>query len=102
MLRDIVEEAILKQSDMELIADALELSSTPDVAVVGTTEPEESSDATTLLAQWPRSRILMIAIGGHDAVMYELRPHKTRLGEMSPARLIDAIRGTAADGELRG
>ena len=34
----------------------------------------------------------MIAISGRDAVMYELRPHKTPLGEMSPTRLIEAIR----------
>ena len=92
MLQQIVEAAISKQPDMELIREGVAASAVPDVAIVGTTEPDNSSIANVLLTQWPRSRILMLAIGGHDAVMYELRLHKTRLGEVSPTRLVEAIR----------
>jgi hypothetical protein len=83
--------------DEALFAAAPVERNEPDVAVVGTAEPEDLARPAELLARWPGSRVVMVAISGSDAVMYALRPQKTRLGEMSPPRLVEAIRLAFAD-----
>ena len=43
----------------------------------------------------PRISVLVIAASGRTAAMYELRPHRMPLGEVTPAGLIAAIRRSA-------
>jgi DNA-binding NarL/FixJ family response regulator len=100
LVRDVLEHAIATQPDMELLR---EYASTfgpspmgvPDVVVVGTQDPDDDRVVSTLLSGWPRSQVLMITIDGHHAALYELHPRRTRLGEVSPLELLDAIRSTA-------
>jgi hypothetical protein len=48
-----------------------------------------------LLAKRPGARVLAIAPNGGTGALYELRPHRVYLGDVSPQSLIDAIRGDA-------
>lgn len=100
MLRDILEETIGQQRDMELVRDVTPrtapLEQQPDVVIIGTTAPHDFSGPTDALSQWPRSHILMITTTGSEAVMYQLQQHRTPLGEMSPAGLVEAIRAAYA------
>ena len=102
LLHDIVADVISRQPDMQMVgpmdfgAPHVERDA-PDVAVVGTAEPEHAGEPLELLLRWPRSRVVVLSISGRDAVMYSLRPYKTWLGEMSPARLADVIRVAVAD-----
>jgi hypothetical protein len=109
ILRDILENAISSQPDMALIDDPGDLPRppgevqrgpdlVPDAVIVGTTEFQHAQNASALLSRWPRSRILMIATSGHQAVLYELRPHTTELGELSPSDLVHAIRSAVLRG----
>jgi DNA-binding NarL/FixJ family response regulator len=101
MLRDIVKQTVERAPDMivvgeigsgGLLAGTLERTEA-DVVIVGTSEPSDFDGARRLLIAAPQARVLMLAMGGRSAVMYELQPHQTRLGEVSPQALIDAIRG---------
>jgi DNA-binding NarL/FixJ family response regulator len=99
ILRDILEQAVSSERDMELIPDpaarfqpAVDQSLAPDVVILGPNESAAGGDARGLLALWPRSLILMITERGHRVVLHELLPRSVELGEMSPAQLVQAIR----------
>jgi hypothetical protein len=97
MLRDILEQAISAEPDMEVVSrmprpvPSVDAAPAPDAVVVGG-NGRESGGAPALLFQWPRSRLLLISERGHNVSMYELVPRGHELGELSPSQLIEAIR----------
>src|SRR5262245_19047577 len=98
MLRNILEQAIASEPDMEVIPEPVVPPPTegqlrlPDVVVVGMSHSEPAEGARALLAQWPQSHVLIITARGHRVLRYELLPRGVDLGEMSPVQLTDAIR----------
>jgi DNA-binding NarL/FixJ family response regulator len=98
MLRDMLEQAISSEPDMEVIPEpavpppARNQLQVPDVVVVGTSDSEPAEGARELLARWPHSHVLIITSRGHRVLRYELLPRSVDLGEMSPAQLAEAIR----------
>ena len=98
MLREILEQAILSDPDMEVISEPVMAAPTedqlrpPDVVVAGISDAEPAASARELLARWPHSHLLIITARGHRVFRYEPRPRGVDLGEMSPAQLVDAIR----------
>jgi DNA-binding NarL/FixJ family response regulator len=54
---------------------------------------DESGDTgvSRVLSHSPSARVLAVAADGTQAVLYELRPQKHMLGEISPATLLAAI-----------
>jgi len=99
MLTEILEDAIKSQSDMHVIPGPALLErphkqhlAPPDAVIVGGDDSEPDADARALLARWPRTCVLMITAHGHQIFMYQLLPHCTELGELSPGELIQAIR----------
>jgi DNA-binding NarL/FixJ family response regulator len=100
MLRDILEQAISNQPDMEVIAEPaapapVERRASPDVIVVDVSYSDPGEGARALLFRWPTSHALMIAAHGQRVVRYELEPRGVDLGEMSPDQLVQAIRSAA-------
>ena len=95
MLRSIIVDALFNQPDVELLDG--DVSRPPlaaddvDVVLVGATDPHDFEKASSLLAEWPKSRILFVASSGRDAVMYELYPRKLALGDVSPRGLVKLI-----------
>ena len=106
MLRDILEQAISSEPDMEVISEpvmrpqapAERPAHPPDVVVVGMSDSEPAERARGLLVRWPDSHVLMITARGHRVFRYELLPRGVDLGEMSPDQLVQAIR-SAVRGE---
>jgi len=100
MLSDIVRETVANEADMMVVGEFSECGALldvlaadgGDVAIVGTTEPEESAVPHHVFATSPYIRVLMLEFRGQRAVMYELRPHRTPLVDVSPERLVAAIR----------
>ena len=94
ILRGIIEDAIASEPDMQLVRPRWRMAAggEPDVVIVGTPRAEDVDGAEAMLARWPRSRVLMVATSGRHTVMYELRPSRTELGELSPADLVAAVR----------
>ena len=100
MLRDILEQAIVSQPDMEVIPEPVTRplpveDVSPDVVVVDVNEADSGEGARALLSRWPDSHVLTIVARGHMVRKYELAPRRVDLGEMSPDQLIHAIRSAA-------
>src|SRR5262245_42236892 len=96
LLREIIRSVVVAEADLELVAelsDARLLGEAvprhaPDV-VIGHSTP---ADIERLLRDRPRLKVLQVDDTGRSTVLYELKPHRTALGEVSPARLLSAIR----------
>ena len=104
MLQDILVDSISTEPDMHLMRERSETAAphaeggaTPDVVIVGAAGPGEAQNAGAMLSRWPLSRVLMVSISGARAALYELQPHRTELGEMSPRELVHAIRAACRD-----
>jgi DNA-binding NarL/FixJ family response regulator len=101
ILREILEDAITSQSDMEVMEGLVdrppvEYPVPPDVVIVGGNDSQPAAGARALLTRWPRACVLVITARGHRVLMYQLRPRSTDLGEMSPNELIQAIRSAVS------
>jgi hypothetical protein len=63
-------------------------------ALEGADDPDAPPRALTrLLTDHPGLRILVVENDGRSASLWELRPTRTRLGELSLQRLVRAVRG---------
>lgn len=65
-----------------------------DVIVMSLPEPDEEGAGLQMLAKFPASRVLALRGDASRAFLYEMRPHCTPLGEISPQTLRDAIHGS--------
>ena len=96
MLREIVRSVIVAEADLELVAEVHDPGALdkaiprhrPDF-VIGHSAPHEIE---RLLEERPSMKVLQVDSTGRSSFLYELRPQRTALGEMSPARLLEAIR----------
>jgi DNA-binding NarL/FixJ family response regulator len=108
-MRDIVRDTVSNEPDMVIVGeygergvclDAFETDRT-DVVICGTSTPEEPEAPNQLLVRAPHVKVLMLATSGRRAVMYEFRPHRTPLGDVSPESLREAIRSQPASASAR-
>jgi chemotaxis response regulator CheB len=104
---DMLERAIVEQPDMVVVA---RLDSTaallrvtrmtsPDVVIVGLTEPELPPPCLELLAENAGLTVLGVHKGPGVAHLYQLRPCHLELGEIAPEDLVKEIR-TAAEASV--
>jgi chemotaxis response regulator CheB len=107
MMCDIVREAVAHEPDMVVVGEGADrdgvlgalAAQRADVVIIGTSDPEQAALPFKLLERSPGVKILMLAMNGRRAMMYELRSHQTPLADVSPRRLVDAIRsGSTSDG----
>jgi DNA-binding NarL/FixJ family response regulator len=99
LLRQILEEAITRHPDLELVPQAAAATGTSpnerptlDAVIVGADAAQAPDQASALLDRWPRAQVVMLTAAGRDAALYELRPHRTQLGKLSPVEALQAIR----------
>lgn len=99
LLRGILEHAIQLQSDFELLKDTrrafqmlTEQMVPPDVVILGLTAAEDATLVPVLFARWPAAQVMTVTQAGDNAAVYELRPHRRPLGQMSPAEIIESLR----------
>ena len=64
-----------------------------DVLVVSQSDPDDESIPVSMLLRSPRSRVLALGADARRAVLFELRPHRTPVGELSRDSLLAAVRG---------
>lgn len=104
MLSDIITDIVTSQSDMEIVgtvtdgnAVAATVTETEaDVVVLDLPDAGLPSEYAALLSARPQTRLLGVSGDGRRAFLYEVRPHQSALGEVSPAALIEAIRSASA------
>ncbi len=99
LLREIVRGVLIGEPDLEVVGEhdaPVDVRETverddADFVIVGTDSAAET---------WMRSlvgpdrgvRALEVRSDGRECVLYELRPHRVPLGEISPATLLSTIR----------
>jgi len=99
MLRDIVCEVVADDPTFEIVG---QLERAPDLTVTARQyDPEviiagdavsEAEAIGALLEMRPRTRILTITDDGGQSILYRLSPEALALGDLSPARLREAMR----------
>jgi chemotaxis response regulator CheB len=103
LVRDLIERAIVAQPDMTLLA-VLESprqmvqaarAMRPDFVVIGLKARALPTECRQLMAEHPTLRLLGIEAVAGEAHLYELRPHREALGEVSPGDVVSVIRGAA-------
>ncbi len=98
--REIIEQAVGAEPDMVIVDGLADGASLPDA--VKRREPDfvisgrdyEFAEVCAILDERPRLRVLAVLEDGREATLYELRPTRTPLGEVSPLTIVEAIRGT--------
>jgi len=107
LLLDIVRNALRHEPDLEVIP--LEQRSVAvaigkkkvDILILGSAEEFAGFDYRELLYAHPRLRVLAVLEDGRNTALYELYPRETKLGALSPAGLVRAIRDAARTVRLR-
>jgi DNA-binding NarL/FixJ family response regulator len=97
LLREIVRAAVSREPDLEIVAehDVVDLSEAveqddPDFVIVGSDGADQSIRPLVASGRGPRT--LYLRSDGKESVLYELRPHRVSLGEISSDTLLRAIR----------
>jgi DNA-binding NarL/FixJ family response regulator len=106
MLRDILCRLIASTADMEVVGERSEegdladgvAESAADVVLLGCEGAEVPRSAVRLLASRPAVKVFGVAVDGEGAFLYELRPHRTAIGEVSPDVLLERIRTAMGHG----
>jgi hypothetical protein len=95
MMQSIVAEALANRSDVQLLrpdrAGGELAGCTIDVVLTPVADDGDLAPVMDLLWRWPKSRVIAIAGSGRRAIVYELQPRQTILGDLSPRTLADAI-----------
>jgi hypothetical protein len=92
MLRSLLVSLLAAAPEVTVLEDA-DPDEAADVVVLSQPDPENEAVPISMLLRSPRSRVLALAADARRAVLYELRPHRTALGELSPGALLAAVRG---------
>jgi uncharacterized NAD(P)/FAD-binding protein YdhS len=99
MVRDIITETLEAAPDLVVTvvsppdtALAAVAAADADVAVVGGGAEGLPPAGRELLDHHPRLHVMAVQRDGRHASLFELRPHERRLGEISPAVILDAVR----------
>lgn len=99
LLREIVREAITHEPDLDVVAEhdadadvraAIEKDDA-DFVIVGPDATAHASVASVVAAD-RGVRALELHADGRESVLYELRPHRVALGELSSDTLLRTIR----------
>jgi DNA-binding NarL/FixJ family response regulator len=108
MMHDIILQLLMTESDFQVTAPT-DKSSTlldaskkyrPDIVVTSFGEDEANTTYRDLLLECPRLKALDVRSDGRKGYLYELRPERKRLGELSPESLVTAIREAALPAPL--
>ena len=99
LLREIVRETVARQPDLDVVAEhgadadvraAVERDDA-DFVIVGS-EATARAGVRALVGDDLGVRALELHDDGKESVLYELRPHRVPLGEISPETLLRTIR----------
>jgi len=104
-LRGIVSEA-LSSLPGALVEEVRELNPTSrslyDVIVISQPRSDDDSDGWRMLERFPSARVIALPGDASHAFVYEMRPRRFALRDLSPQTLRDAISGRLDDAAANG
>ena len=100
MLRDIIRQLLAAEDDLEVVGNLAEMDSVlalmsrvpVDVVILGCANSELPEAGLRLFDEHPSVRVLCVSADGRRTFLYELRPHRVPIGEVSPEELVAAMR----------
>jgi DNA-binding NarL/FixJ family response regulator len=103
LVADLVGRAVERQPDMAIVGASGDRSrllefvrtTAPDVVILGHSDGALPPDCKAALAERPQMRLLGLDVRRGLARLWELRPHPTRLGEISAEEIAQEIRAAA-------
>jgi DNA-binding NarL/FixJ family response regulator len=106
MLRSIIADTIATQPDMQIVGNGLTAaglakaaeSTNADVVILASDGLAGDEESNEILYGRSRPKVIEISDQGRNGSLYELRPCRVPLGEMSPPRLLETIRGAVERG----
>jgi DNA-binding NarL/FixJ family response regulator len=104
MLRQILRAVVDGPPEIDVVAEYEEMvpllpaatEHRADVVLFGHESTRLSAECRELLEKLPQTRLLAVGNEGRRSTLYELRPHREPLGEVSPDELVRAISGAPA------
>jgi DNA-binding NarL/FixJ family response regulator len=99
LLREIVRETLAREPDLDVVAEheadvdvreAVDRADA-DFVIVGS-DATANAGVRSLVGKGARLRALELYADGRESVLYELRPHRVSLGEISAETLLRTIR----------
>jgi hypothetical protein len=104
LLRVIVVDAVARADDLRVVGEVPSLdavagargSAEADVVIAALDGEHLPASALHLMYARARLAVLGIVLASGDAQLWQLRPHCTRLGDVSPDELVSAVRAAAA------
>ena len=105
LLQEIFAHTLSTHLDLELLpsapppnVDLRERDTLPDVVITSGRESDATSRSMALLDRWPNAHVLVLTDMGRNAIMFELRPHRTDCGQLSADEAVDVIRTALGHG----
>ena len=103
LLRAVVRRIVSRQPDIEVVDETAPVDALMDaptegseVLIVGIEDGRLPAICIPLVHARPRLRVLALAGEGLETTLFEMRPHRLSLGNVSPETLLDAIRAPPA------
>lgn len=93
MLHGILARLLATDPTVQVLDGASDEARNADVLVVSQPDPEDEAVPVSMLLRSPTSRVLALNADARRAVLFELRPHRTALGELSRESLLAAVHG---------
>jgi hypothetical protein len=99
LLRRILEDAVRSWSDCRLLKEAshefefgTEPGVAPDVVILGVTARDDTTLVPALFARWPSAQVMTVSQAGDEAAVWELRPRRRALAQMSAPDMMNELR----------
>lgn len=107
--RELIARAVAAQPDMVVVGSTADLddlsvaahAAAPEFVIVGVADGELPPPAERFLDEQAQTKVLGVEAQDGTAYLYELRPRRAPLGEVSPADVVAAIRRAAAERRAR-
>jgi hypothetical protein len=98
LLRGILEHAVWQRRDCELLTDTSPFipklpraDVAPDIVILGLTAAQDATLVPGLFARWPRAFVMTVLEADGEASLYELRPSRRPMGQMSPDEIVEEL-----------
>ena len=105
ILHTIIEDAVAEEADMEVICGhassslvAMAASRRIDITIIG---EDDLDTVSALLGARPHMDVFAVVPTGGETMLYEMRPCRVRLGEVSATSLVQAIREAGQNARSR-
>jgi DNA-binding NarL/FixJ family response regulator len=100
LLREIVRDTLAREPDLDVVAEheadvdvrGAVGETDVDFLIVGAEATTARMGVASLVGAQRGIRAIEVQSDGRESVLYELRPHRVSLGEMSPETLLRTIR----------